>query len=360
MQYLPNVIGAGFVFFVGFMVAKVVRQLVETALRAANVDRYLGKLSAGESGDSAAGAHSAPAHPTAPPSGGDMPGAQPTGQFAAGGPTAGQASQNAGAAPAQFDQPAPTQPQWTPAQAPVAGPRRDGGKEPVRISSIVGSVLFGIILIVVGIVALQILSISAISDPAEEMLNIILNAIPLILAAGIILGVEYVIARFVGGLLEPALRAAGTDRAANNLELLPEGRSASSLLTIVAKIAIMMFFAVAATRMLGFPEITAILDEVLRIGGRVLFGVAIIAAGYLIAQVISRMFDGTARQIAKYGILVLFAAIGLRYMGLADSIVNLAFGALVVSAGLAAALAFGTGGRDAAARRLQRMEEKAD
>ncbi|MFV0534604.1 MAG: hypothetical protein ACK5MR_13230, partial [Cumulibacter sp.] len=59
-------------------------------------------------------------------------------------------------------------------------------------------------------------------------------------------------------------------------------------------------------------------------------------------------------------ILVLFAAIGLRYMGLADSIVNLAFGALVVSAGLAAALAFGIGGRDAAARRLQRMEEKAD
>jgi len=47
---------------------------------------------------------------------------------------------------------------------------------------------------------------------------------------------------------------------------------------------------------------------------------------------------------------------GLSYMGIADSIIELAFGALVVGGAAAAALAFGLGGRDAAARRLERME----
>jgi hypothetical protein len=43
---------------------------------------------------------------------------------------------------------------------------------------------------------------------------------------------------------------------------------------------------------------------------------------------------------------------GLKYMGIADSIVNLAFGAIMVGGAVAAALAFGLGGRDAAARLL--------
>lgn len=313
LQFLPNLIGAAFVFFIGFLVAKIVRQLVETALRAANVDRLVGRLASGDANVTVA--DGAPAHAAGP-----------------------------GAPP-------PTNP--------VEGTSRtSNGTESFRISTVVGTVLFGVIMIVVGIAALQILGISAISEPAMEMLNIILNAIPAILAAIIILGIGYLIARFVGSLLEPTLRAAGTDRAAERLELMPAGRSASALITTVAKTAIVLFFAVAATRMLGFPEITAILDEVLRIGGRVLFGIAIIAAGYLIAQVISRMVEGTARQITRYGILVLFAAIGLRYMGLADSIVNLAFGSLVVGAALAAALAFGLGGRDAAARKLNQIDDK--
>src|SRR5699024_1451775 len=47
---------------------------------------------------------------------------------------------------------------------------------------------------------------------------------------------------------------------------------------------------------------------------------------------------------------------GLRYMGLADSIINLAFGAVVIGGAAAAALAFGLGGRDAAARMLNKVD----
>ena len=52
----------------------------------------------------------------------------------------------------------------------------------------------------------------------------------------------------------------------------------------------------------------------------------------------------------RYSAIALFIAMGLRYMGLADSIINLAFGAVVIGGAAAAALAFGLGGREAAAR----------
>jgi hypothetical protein len=70
------------------------------------------------------------------------------------------------------------------------------------------------------------------------------------------------------------------------------------------------------------------------------------------------MGEGTATTILRYGTIILFVAIGLQYMGLADSIINLAFGSIVVGAALAAALAYGMGGRDVAHRSLERLERR--
>ena len=55
----------------------------------------------------------------------------------------------------------------------------------------------------------------------------------------------------------------------------------------------------------------------------------------------------------------MFTAIGLTFMGLADVIVMMAFGLILGSAAIAAALAFGLGGRDAAARLLNQAADKA-
>src|SRR5690606_9431119 len=86
------------------------------------------------------------------------------------------------------------------------------------------------------------------------------------------------------------------------------------------------------------------------------FGGAIIAVGFFIANLLAKMVSGTGSTIVRYATLALFVAMGLSFMGIADSIIELAFGALVVGGAAAAPLAFGLGGRDAAARRLERME----
>jgi hypothetical protein len=309
MAYLPNVIGAGFVFFVGYVIAKIARQLTQTTLDTAGLDRGVARLTDGQIGNAASAREDT------------VPGHE-------GGATT----------------------------ASELGTDRSAG---TSVSSVVADLVFAITLIVVSIAALQILGIQAISEPAESMLQLILDAIPRVIAAALLLGLGWFIAKFAGQLLETTLRGLGTDRTINELGIVPEGRSASSILRRIAQVAIILFFGVMATRMLGFPEVTNLLEEVLVLGGRVLFGGALIAAGVMIAGLLRRTIGtGTVSSVVYWATIALFTAMGLNYMGIADSIVNLAFGAVVVGGALAAALAFGLGGREAAARQLNKAETK--
>ncbi|HIZ98293.1 MAG TPA: mechanosensitive ion channel [Candidatus Janibacter merdipullorum] len=323
LGFLPNLIGAGVVFFVGALLAKVVRQLVQTALGALPISSWMKKAGATTS--------SIPGSPTAAPAGSPPP---PPGQPA---PPQGP-----------HGQPAPPQ-----GHAPAQGP---GSSIPKTLATIV----YALIMIVVTISALQILGIESISRPAEQMLQTIFDTIPLIVAAGLMLALGIFIARFVGDILEQVLDGVGLDRQLTELDILPAETKVVPTIAKVAQIAIVLFFAVMAAQLLNFPQITSFLSEVLALGGKVVFGGAIIAAGFFVANLLAKMLSGVGATIIKYATIVLFVAMGLKYMGIADSIIELGFGALVVGGAAAAALAFGLGGRDAAARQLDRLSAKAE
>lgn len=308
MEFLPNIIAAALVFFVGALLAKIVRQLIETTLSTVPFGRWMSR-------------------------------ARSTASTDARGPE--------GTTQTRATTESPESTSEATSESGVAS----------SMPRVIATVVYALIMIVVTIAALQILQIQAISAPAERMLTAIFDAIPNIIAAAIVLGIGVLIARFAGDILQQVLDGVGTDRALRDMEVLPEGRSATPTLAKVAQVAIVLFFAVMAANLLEFPQITAFLTEVLELGGRVLFGGAIIAAGFFLANLLARMTSGTGSTVVRYATLVLFTAMGLRFMGVADSIIELAFGALVVGAAAAAALAFGLGGRDVAARELERMRE---
>lgn len=323
LDYLPNIVGAAVVFFIGYLLARIVKQILMAALGAVDFARMFGRARTVT--------------------------ARTTGTETAADPLTGE-----------YD---PVTGGYVAAGGEYAVPEVDTELERretnARVVSVIANLAFAVIIIVVAIAALQILGISAISDPAQEMLRLILEAIPAIIAALIILGIGYLIARFAGDLLEGTLHGLGTDRAVRNLGISSGRTSPSTIIAKIAQVAIMLFFATMAAQLLGFPAITNILNEVLELLGRVLFGGAIIAVGFFIANLIQRAVgSSTAGTIFRYTTIILFVAIGLQYMGLADAIVNLAFGSLVVGAALAAALAYGLGGRDVAHRSLQRLEHR--
>ena len=60
MEFLPNLIGAVFVFVIGALLAKVVRQLIETALGALPLERWFSSASSRVSAETGTSAGSAP------------------------------------------------------------------------------------------------------------------------------------------------------------------------------------------------------------------------------------------------------------------------------------------------------------
>ena len=63
---------------------------------------------------------------------------------------------------------------------------------------------------------------------------------------------------------------------------------------------------------------------------------------------------------ARLSILILAGAIALSQMGLASDIIRLAFGLLLAAIALAAALAFGLGGREVAGEQLREWLEEVE
>nr|WP_245354222.1 mechanosensitive ion channel [Brachybacterium sacelli] len=330
LGFIPNIIGAVFVFIIGLTIAKIVRALIVTALNAVDFGKLLGTAQSGF--DKATGGVTSAGRPAAAAQGA----VQSTQSHAAP-----QGQQHAG-------------PQGQPGHPGQQAPQ---GRQESKVPEILGSVVFALIMIVVSIAALQILGIASISDPASAMLTAVFTAIPNIIAAVVLVAIGVLIARFVSGLFRPILESSGIDAWLTKQDILPEGSSATPTVLRVVEIAVVLFFAVMGAQALGFPQITAILTEILALGGNVLFGGAIIAAGFFIAMIVGKVLSGTAGTVVKWAVIILFTAMGLQSMGVADSIIQMAFGALVIGAAAAAMLAFGLGGRDAAARQLAKFEK---
>ena len=128
-------------------------------------------------------------------------------------------------------------------------------------------------------------------------------------------------------------------------------------------IVIILAASIEAAKQLGGGTIAIFLAQVTELGGKVIFGTLIIVVGIFLARIVAGLVGsgtgegGFAQTIVRYAIVALFTAIGLTFMGLADAIVMMAFGLILGSAAVATAIAFGLGGRDAAARILSRWAD---
>ncbi len=122
----------------------------------------------------------------------------------------------------------------------------------------------------------------------------------------------------------------------------------------------MLFATIQAAELLGFGIVAELVAEFLTFASQVLLGIIIFGFGLYLANLARSVILSTAgtqanllSQAARVAIIVLTAAMGLRQMGIADDIVNMAFGLLLGAIAIAAALAFGLGARETAAREVE-------
>jgi len=232
------------------------------------------------------------------------------------------------------------------------------------LSKIVGLIVYILIIIPVLIAALNALELEAITQPASSMLNLILGAIPTIFAAAVVVTIAYMVGKVVTGLVTDLLTGLGFNAIPSQLGIskeLTEGkRTPSELVGYLVLVAIMLFAIFEASNLLGFESLSELMKELTILGGHILLGLIILGIGLYLATLASKAIQasGTVQAsflagIARVAIILLAGSIAIRYMGLANEIVNLAFGLILGAIAIAAAVAFGIGGRNIAARKLE-------
>lgn len=246
----------------------------------------------------------------------------------------------------------------------------------MTLSGILGLIIYVFILIPVLIAALNALDLDSVTQPASTMLTTILNALPNIFAAIIVLSLAYVVGRIVSGFVTNILTGIGFNSLPARLGLATEAseqaenrRTPAEVVGYLVLVGIMLFATIEALNLLDFALLAGLVSQFTVILGQIIFGLIIFGLGLFLANFAAQIIrsSGVAQAsllalIARVAILVLVGAMALTQMGLATDIVNLAFGLFLGSLAVAAALAFGLGGREVAGRELngwvQRLKDR--
>lgn len=237
------------------------------------------------------------------------------------------------------------------------------------LSRLLGTIVYVLVLIPIGIAALTALKIEAISTPAISALTQVMTTLPQVLTAGLIMAIAYFLGRFISDFVNQFLTGIGFNDLLNwvgvsSESLAPPPDQAdqplpvpqlppvqpSAIAGVIVWVAVMLFAAVAATDVLALQSLTIIVQDLIVLMGRVLSGLAVLIVGVYLANLSYRLVASSGNrqakilgQTARIAILALISAMSLQQMGIATNIVNLAFGLLLGAIAVAFALAFGFG-----------------
>ncbi len=238
-----------------------------------------------------------------------------------------------------------------------------------KLSRLAGVLVYAFVLIISIISALNALALEAITQPASNMLDMILSALPAIFAAILVLVIAYAVAKIVKGLVRNILNAAGFDSILDRLGVTKSESAGnwtpSEAVSYVLFAIIMLFATIEAADLLGFALFAQLISQLLVFIAHIIIGLAIFGIALYLANLAHdaiKVSDSKEQNIlaklAKYAILVLGGAMALQRMGLADEIIMLAFGITLGGVVITGILAFGLGGKYIARRELDNFISK--
>ncbi len=236
----------------------------------------------------------------------------------------------------------------------------------MKVSEILSLLVYVLILIPVIAASLQVLGLETLAQPVSNMIAQILGFVPTLFAAVVIVFIAYFFGKIIGDIVTGVIAKLNVEKGLKNIGIISE-ESDLHVGKIVGKLVfvlIVFFAALQAAELLGFVQITILANQFIVLFGKVLLGLVVIALGFYVAQfvasIILKQNTTSSKLLATLArvIIVFFAlAMGLTQMGIADDIIKMAFGFTLGAIAIAAAIAFGIGGRDEAARLLEKVRK---
>ncbi|MDN4495579.1 mechanosensitive ion channel [Ureibacillus aquaedulcis] len=239
------------------------------------------------------------------------------------------------------------------------------------LASVIGTAVFVLILIPTVIAALERLDIEGISQPAIAMLNDVLTMLPNIAVAIFLVLIGVWLGKWVRKFISTLLTRIGFNSYFSALGLgksaaAGNGLSFSQLIGYIAEVIIVLLFVVQALNILGLEFMVTLATGVIAYLPHVIAALVILGVGLWLGSLIKKLLSTVLQgphykflaNVAQAAIIAISIFMALDQLGLAASIVNAAFILTLGALALAFGLSFGLGGKDFAAKYLQKLDTK--
>ena len=233
------------------------------------------------------------------------------------------------------------------------------------LAKMMGVAVYGLAAIPVVITALTALQIDSLTRSITGFLDQLLNAAGDILGAGIVIFIAVLAGRFAASVVTQLAAGFGVDKLAEELGL-KEGRGKHRPLSDwIGKLtfaAILVLALLAACDILQFTGLAKLIRDFASFGGNVLLSIVVMLIGIWLADFAASAVKSKGCDLLTSGVrltvIVFTAAMAVGNMNIGGRIVEIAFTLVLGTVGVAAAIAFGIGGREAAASLLKHWAEK--
>src|ERR687894_1583880 len=203
----------------------------------------------------------------------------------------------------------------------------------------------------------------------SQGLGSILDALPALIGAILILIIGYIIAKVLQGVVTRVLQSMGFENWMEQggiKQFFERSQTRQTPLSILGKLVFWLVFFIAismAVDTLGISAISDVLAQFIAYIPQIIAAVLILVLATLLANFVAGIVRGAtgssiAGSVAQYGFIVFAVFAGLTQMGIAEELIAPTFLILLGSVALAAALAFGLGGQNVAQRLVEQGYEK--
>jgi len=216
---------------------------------------------------------------------------------------------------------------------------------------------------------------SLIVEPVREMLTKIMAYLPVLLGALLILIVGWIVAKIIRSIVNGALKVVHFDSLADKAgisEVLRKGNlkiTARQVLSSLVYWLIIIMVLVMVANALGLPNASDVLASLFAYVPKVIAALLVLVVAMFLASFVSGIVQiaagnaklpkpGLLAGISRWAIIIFAVTIALAQLGIAPLLVTATFNIILGGICLALALAFGLGGKDAAARYLEELKEK--
>ena len=208
-------------------------------------------------------------------------------------------------------------------------------------------------------------------EPLQNAIGVFLSYIPQLIGAIVILIIGYIVAKVLQAVVGRVLQAVGFDgwmEKGGIKQFFDRAETNQTPHSILGQLVFWFVFIIAITMAadaLGIPQVSAVLAQLIAYIPSIIAAILILILAALLANFLAGIVRGATgsemlSSIARYAVIVYAAFAALTQLGIAVQLTANTFLIVLGAVALAAALAFGIGGREVARDIVEKAYNRSD